>query len=242
MAGKDRKDPHTLIQPNIDLEGFGERHLQGVTLGIYRPWFRDADSEVVAICEQIIDNLRERGALLKTIEIPDLDLARTAHLISIASEMAASQAKNRAEHLEEYGLDVQMNLILAGELRSADYVQAQRFRGRTIMRVLSAFSQVDAIITPATACTAPVLSRAALNGGESNLPLIDEIIRFATLANLTGVPAISFPAGYNSEGMPVGFQAIGKPWSETMLLQIAHVAEQFISRREPLRHSKILPQ
>jgi Asp-tRNA(Asn)/Glu-tRNA(Gln) amidotransferase A subunit family amidase len=58
-------------------------------------------------------------------------------------------------------------------------------------------------------------------------------MRFVTPANLTGHPAISFPAGYSMSGLPIGMQAIGRPWDEVTLLRLALAAEPHVDRRRP---------
>ena len=51
-------------------------------------------------------------------------------------------------------------------------------------------------------------------------------MRFVTAANMTGLPAISFPVGYTKKGLPIGLQVIGKAWDEANLLRMALAAEQ----------------
>ena len=51
-------------------------------------------------------------------------------------------------------------------------------------------------------------------------------MRYAFPANLTGLPAISFPVGYDPAGLPIGMQAMGRHWEEATLLRIARAAEQ----------------
>jgi Asp-tRNA(Asn)/Glu-tRNA(Gln) amidotransferase A subunit family amidase len=63
---------------------------------------------------------------------------------------------------------------------------------------------------------------------------------FVTPANLTGLPAISFPAGYNEAGLPIGMQAIGRAWEEPTLLRLALVTEQAVERRAPRVHYEIV--
>ena len=65
-------------------------------------------------------------------------------------------------------------------------------------------------------------------------------MRFATISNLTGFPAISFPVGYSPGGLPVGMQGIGRPWDEMTLLRLAEAAEKFVERREPQIHYTLL--
>ena len=104
----------------------------------------------------------------------------------------------------------------------------------------SVMQKVDAIVTPSTGCTAPVIAKKALKTDESNLTLIDRIMRFARPANITGYPAISFPAGYGERGLPIGFQAMGRPFEEHKLLQIAGVAEGLVEREKPQVHYRVL--
>ena len=87
--------------------------------------------------------------------------------------------------------------------------------------------------TAPAVCTAPKISEESLKTGESNLELTTRIMRFAQAPNLTGLPAISFPAGYDDEGLPIGFQVIARHWQEALLLQIAAVGEQSLSRKKP---------
>jgi Asp-tRNA(Asn)/Glu-tRNA(Gln) amidotransferase A subunit family amidase len=63
-----------------------------------------------------------------------------------------------------------------------------------------------------------------------------ETMRFAYLSNFTGHPAISFPAGYDSAGLPIGLQAIGRAWSERLLLRLAAFADTLVERRRPQRY------
>ena len=95
-------------------------------------------------------------------------------------------------------------------------------------------------MTPTTGCTAPPLPQDALATGDSNLTLATRIMLYAQAGNLTGLPAISFPAGYDDAGLPIGFQAMGRPWREDLLLKLAAVAEQAVVRKKPRVHFELL--
>jgi Asp-tRNA(Asn)/Glu-tRNA(Gln) amidotransferase A subunit family amidase len=69
---------------------------------------------------------------------------------------------------------------------------------------------------------------------------VTELMRFAMPANLTGHPAIAFPVGYDVRGLPIGMQAMARPWAEHTLLRIASSAEQAIPRRRPPTYYEIL--
>jgi Asp-tRNA(Asn)/Glu-tRNA(Gln) amidotransferase A subunit family amidase len=81
------------------------------------------------------------------------------------------------------------------------------------------------VVTPTTACTAPLIPEATLPDGESNLPVVDQLMRFIRIANLTGFPALSLPVGLDALGLPVGLQLMGRPYEEHLLLRLGRVIE-----------------
>jgi Asp-tRNA(Asn)/Glu-tRNA(Gln) amidotransferase A subunit family amidase len=242
MSGPDPDDPSTLGQPALSLDGFDKTDLKGLTLGVYWPWFEHASVEVVAACKRMLDGLRSRGAKVKEVTIPDLDATRIGHLVTITSEMLTGLAPYARKHWKEYSLEVRTNLDLALAFTSQDYLKALRIRTRSMADFNRALASVDAIVTPTTACAAPPIPKDALPNGESDLTTLLEIMRFAPAANFTGLPAISFPAGYTAAGLPIGFQAIGRAWHEHVLLRIAHVAEGLVERKAPTVYYDLLPE
>ena len=233
IAGPDARDPVSQHQPAPALAGWDNLDLHGVVLGVYPDWFNHATAAMVTMCQAMLDAFVDMGATVREIAIPDLEAARVAHVVTIASEMAQALARYHAAHHREYGLDVRLNLALARAFTARDYIQAQRVRARTMAHFDRVLQDVDAIITPATGLPAPIIPATALPGGDSDLTTLAEIMRFVTPANLTGLPAISFPAGYTANGLPVGMQAIGRAWQEPTLLRLALAAESVVERRKP---------
>jgi Asp-tRNA(Asn)/Glu-tRNA(Gln) amidotransferase A subunit family amidase len=242
MAGPDPKDPNSLRQPAPTLADWDKLDLSGLKLGVYWPWFRHATADMVAACEAMLLKFESMGANLREVVIPDLEAGRVAHTLTIAGEMAQALDRTYAEHHREHGADVRINLALARAFTTMDYVQAQRVRTRLIANFAHALEQVDVILTPATALPAPLIPKAALPEGESDLSTLVEIMRFATPANLAGLPAISFPVGYNEAGLPLGMQAMGRAWQEATLLRLALAAERVVDRKSPQIHYRILPE
>ncbi|RLC99597.1 MAG: amidase [Chloroflexi bacterium] len=242
LAGPDPRDHHSLYQPPPTLAGWDNLDLSDLTLGVYWPWFRHAATSVVSACESLLKELERAGAQVREIVIPNLENARVAHTLTIAGEMAQAMGRYYDDHHREHGLDVRINLAMAREFTTRDYIQAQRVRAQLMNSFDRALEQVDAIVTPTTGLTAPVIPQAALPDGESDLTTLVEIMRFTTQANFTGLPAISFPAGYDEAGLPIGMQAIGRAWQESTLLRLALTAEQTVERRAPQVHYDLLAE
>ena len=233
IAGPDPLDANSLHQPAPEIGGWDQFDLNGVRIGVFWPWFRDADAELVAANEAMLDQYAAKGAEIIEIEIPDLEAARVAHLITITSEMIQSMSAFDREHGRDHGLDVQTNLSLARSFTAEDYIRAQRVRTRLMGHFTKAFEQVDVVATPATGVPAPPIKPHALPDGDSDVTTLTRIMRFAQPGNLTGLPAISFPVGYNGEGLPLGMQLIGRAWDEKTLFGMALRAEEVTARQKP---------
>lgn len=233
IAGHDDLDQATHQQPTPHLQDIENGDLTGVRVGLYRPWFQDAQEDVVAGCERGLAALVEAGAEIVEVEVRDLSMIKTAHMISIIGEIASSQRASDRAHTKRYGVETRLNLSLAASLGAHDYVGAQRERGRLYKQFEELFERVDVIVTPTTGRTAPVIPKNALKTGLSNLPDTDQIMRFAPAANLTGLPAISVPSGYDRAGLPIGLQLMGRAWEEHTLLRLARVVESAVPRRAP---------
>ena len=240
IAGPDLKDPLSLHQPQPTLSSWDNLDLSDLTLGVYWPWFRHASADVVSTCEAMLGELQRMGAKVQEIAIPHLEIGRLAHTITIAGEMTQALSHYDADHRSDYSLDVRINLALAREFTARDYIQAQQVRTRMIANFNQILQQVDAIITPTNGIPAPAIPQTALPHGDSDLTTLTEIMRFVTPANFTGLPAISFPAGYNEAGLPIGMQAMGRPWQEPTLLRLALAAEQVVERQQPQVYYRVL--
>lgn len=241
IAGPDPRDPNTLHQPPVHLKDWARQDMKGLTLGVYRDWFEAADPEIVAMCQAQLRRFEVLGAEVREITLPDLDELQMAHLVLIAVEAAASQNGYYDSDPRKYGHESRMTISLARGLRATDYVHALRVRHRMIGRWLNATAGLDAVITPATGMVAPPLHADAVDLGESDMALAASMMRFMPPGNLLGFPAISFPIGYNENGLPVAMQALGRPWMEHALLRIARVAGAEVPRRTPKRLYRVGP-
>jgi Asp-tRNA(Asn)/Glu-tRNA(Gln) amidotransferase A subunit family amidase len=240
IAGPDPDDPNSLYQPPVSLDTYGQTDLHGLTFGVYRPWFNHAAPDIVAACQQTLNTLERLGAAIREIEIPELDAQRVAHAVTILSEMAQSMERYRAGHNHEHAYDVRISLLIGRACTARDYLQAQRIRTRAIAHFARALGQVDAIITPTTAITAPPLQPAVWPAGESDLSVVIEIMRYIIPGNFVGLPAISVPVGYDSKGLPIGLQIMGKYWHEHTLLRVAHALERTVKHKPPAVYYRVL--
>jgi len=239
IAGPDPSEHLTQHQPPLTLEGWDTPNLTGLRLGVFPDWFQHANREVVQLNEKMLAEFEKAGAVVVEISIPELDAMRIAHVVTILSEMYASM-KNINAPWEDFAPSTRLNLVIGKVMGANDYIQAQRMRTRALKIFAGVYQNVDAVITPTTALTARKVPEQALSNGWSDLSTETEMMRYIFPGNFAGMPAISFPVGYDSEGMPVGMHAMGRHWEEHLLLRIAYNAELRLPRRLPLNHFAIL--
>jgi len=227
MAGRDENDPSTHHQPLPMHANLAVTDLRGKTIGYMPAWFEHADREIVAACRSTLHYFQSAGAQLREFSLSNLEAARVAHTIIITREMLDALAADLYMHNYKLSNETRLSLALAREFTDSDVRKAQQTRATLISNLKEIYTRVDFIATPTTGLVAPVIDSASLPHGLSDLSSTFEIMRFAFVANLSGLPAISIPAGYTKSGLPIGFQLMARPWQEHALIESAQVAEQW---------------
>ncbi|WP_456481065.1 amidase, partial [Oceanithermus sp.] len=224
IAGPDPADPHTASAPVPEAPDWNREDLTGLKVGVWPEWFDHAERGVVAVARAALARMEEAGADVVEFELPSLDDARIAHAVTVLTEMGRSFQRTQ-EHWRELAPATRINLKIGQRAAGADYVAAQQVRARMVAALDEVLARVDLIVTPTTAIPAPPIPKAAESDGISDLGTVTQLMRFIFLTNLTGHPSLSLPAGYTSEGLPVGLQLIGRAWGERTLLEAAGVLE-----------------
>jgi Asp-tRNA(Asn)/Glu-tRNA(Gln) amidotransferase A subunit family amidase len=240
LAGKDDHDVMGFGQPNVNVDNFDVKTINSLRIGVCWPYFEDADPQVVAACKKAIDALKAQGATVVEIGAPNLNTILWSHATIILSEMATTMLPHTTEDTKRFALDSRTNLALGRNLKSTDLVHAMRHRHQLTREYLQLMKTVDVIVTPTTAITAPPIPESTLPDGESNLPVVDALMRYIRVANLTGFPGIAVPCGFDSNGLPISVHFLGRPWEESLLLQVAHVVEAASEKREPAVSVRVL--
>ena len=127
---------------------------------------------------------------------------------------------------EGFGDEVQRRVMIGAYVLSAGYYDAYYLKAQKIRTLIAeefrrVFADIDLILTPTTPSAAFAL------GEKSNDPIamyINDI--FTVPASLTGLPAISVPAGLNAEGLPLGLHLIAPAFDEETLFTVAAVLEE----------------
>ncbi|CAO3594587.1 unnamed protein product [Absidia cylindrospora] len=237
MSGPDENDPLTMLQPQVSLKDYTlTSTLEGLTIAVVPSWNECVDDPaILAPLNVFVNYFKSLGATIVEIEIPDLDLATKAHLITICSEMynfASQHNKQWTSYLPYTRLMCAVSRWLDGR----DYAQAQKIRGRMMRYLERLFREdmVDLILTPSTGMQAPVIPKEAHTYGISNSNWTTKSMEYTVLGNLTGIPSVSIPSGFHHD-KPLGIQLMAEWFNEALLCRMAKVCEMApgIERRRP---------
>jgi len=245
IAGYDRRDSTSVPGPVPDYTQALLPDIRGIRLGVPGEYFVEGmQPEVAAAIEAAIKKMEELGAKVeREVSLPSTPYALAVYYIIAPSEASANLARydgvkygfsyqgasmwDSMEKTREYGFgpEVKRRIMLGTYALSAGYYDAYYLKAQKVRTLIRrefdrAFEKYDALITP-TSPTVPFKI-----GEKVDDPLQMYLSDVCTMpVNIAGLPAISIPAGF-VDGLPIGLQIIGKPFSEETILKIAYAYEQ----------------
>ena len=226
IAGHDPRDPGSANVPLPDYTRGLRDGVRGLRFGVLPRSATSVDKEVGDALAQAHRVLEGLGARLEEVDFPSLQYAASASTVILSSEAAAFHRRWMDERPQDYGNDVLIRLASARLLPATLLVTAQRVRRLVRRELLALFQRVDVLLWPAVPVAAPRIGEQGEAHGDEHRRIRASITRFTPLFNLTGLPALSVPCGFTTEGLPIGLQMAAAPFQEPTLLRAAHAYEQ----------------
>jgi aspartyl-tRNA(Asn)/glutamyl-tRNA(Gln) amidotransferase subunit A len=244
LAGVDPRDSTSASDPVPDYMAAAGQAVTGLRVGVPRRLFAGGtDAEVIRRFDEGLEVLRRAGAIVSEIDLPHAHLAIPVYYMVANAEassnlarfdgvrygvrrddesVAAMYYRTRAS----FGAEVKRRIMIGTYILSAGYYDAFYLRAQQVRMLIRrdferAFTAVDVVATP----TSPTV---AFRAGERTADPLTMYLSdvFTAPANLAGVPAISVPCGASGDGLPVGLQLTGAPFSEARLLAAAAAIEE----------------
>jgi len=209
--------------------------LDGLTIGIPEAFFFErCDREILDSVDRLMNFLRNAGAKFKPVTMPSMEYTRTVSLTVQMPEALSYHNRYLEQRGELYSQDFRAGLALAQCLLAEQYIRAKRFI-ETYRRDLNAvFDEVDTILTPATPAIAPPIGAVEVMVDGSAEPAGNAITRYTSFFNMTGHPAITFPCGMHSAGLPIAAQLVGRHHADEALIETTRLIEQAYDFKLPL--------
>ncbi len=268
ISGEDKKDATSAKSSGKNYENYLTGDVKNLKIGIPKEYVDGLDSEIKKEFSKAVEKFKKLGAEIKNISLPHTQYAIAVYYIIMPSELSSNLARfdgikygMRVDDKEnsdlkisgapktlletyldtrKYGLgsEVKKRIMLGTYALSAGYYDAYYLKAQKVRALIKkdfedAFNEVDLILTP----TAPEV--AFKIGEKTDDPLkmyLSDI--YTVTANLTGVPAISFPIGsarpdeneskrapQEGKKLPIGGQLMGKWFDEENVLRAAHAFE-----------------
>lgn len=236
IAGYDPRDPYSADVPVPDYVARLDQPLGDLRIGVdYATIEEDVEPQIVRAVTAAIDVLRQLGATISPVRLPDPARASVANVATMMVEAAEYHERWLAEQPELYSYGVRTRLQRGMRERGIDYVRAQRERLaiRTAYRAL--LETVDVLLTPTTVVNPISLDEVRAEMAESTSNPMNRRTRFTGPVNLIGFPSMSVPCGMTDDDLPIGMQIIGRPFDEATLLAVAdrYVRESGWTERHP---------
>ena len=242
MASFDERDSTSLNRVKEDYSRDLNRPLAGLKVGLAKEYCgKGMDADVQRALQVSIDLLKAQGAQIVDVTLPQTELSIPAYYVLASAEASTNLSRfdgvrygHRAAQFsdldemysntraEGFGSEVKRRILIGTYVLSHGYYDAYYLKAQKLRRLVAndfqvAFKQCDIILAPVAPTAAPKLD------SDIHDPIQMYLSDIYTIAvNLAGLPAMSLPAGFAANGLPIGVQLIGDYFAEAKLLNVAH--------------------
>ncbi len=255
IAGHDEKDTTSTNIPKKDYTTSLRNDVKGMKIGVPREYLGEGTSaEVKEAMFQVIKKYQELGATVEECSLDVGQYASAVYYILACAEASSNLGRfdgirygYRTQNFEDlkeiyrnsrsegFGDEVKRRIILGTYVLSSGYYdayykKAQKMRTMIKKAYSELFEKYDLLLTPVSPTTAFKINE------KMNDPLQMYMADICTVpVNIGGLPGMSIPCDVDSEGLPIGFQLIAKPFDEETIFRAAFTYEQNTNFREEHR-------
>lgn len=258
ICGHDPLDSTSVPELPPDYTNFLVNDVRGLRIGVPKEYLIEGiDAQVRQVINNALAKLTQLGAVVEEVSLPHSKYALPVYYLIAPAEassnlarydgvrygLRADDAVNMIDMFKKtrskgFGQEVKRRIMLGTYALSAGYYDAYYLKALKVRTLIKqdfekAFNSFDVLVSPVTP-TCAFKKKEKIDD-----PLQMYLSDICTLAiNLAGIPGLAIPAGFVN-GLPVGMQLLGKPFSEGTLLQVAYTFEQntdFHLKKPALKH------
>jgi len=249
ISGKDHRDPTSCAQPKLELKGEKIK-----SVAVPNEALKGVSDDVLSSFKRSLETIKSMGTEVKFVDMPALRFAVPAYYVLATSEASTNLARyvgmrygqqegDLSLNFDEYftyfrskyfGDEAKRRILLGTYTRMAGfrdryYAKALQVRQLVIKAYREVFENHDAVLTPTMPFVSPKFSDIS-----KMTPVESYSADFLTIpANISGMPHLSAPCGYDDNGMPIGMQMVTDHWEEDKLLTFAGEWDRAFEIRKP---------
>ena len=253
ISGHDEKDSTSVPTESYDYTSALKNDVKGMKIGLPRGYFgKGLNEEVKSSVLAAAEELRRQGAIVEEFDLEGIEAAIPAYYVIASAEASSNLSRYdgikygyktkefeglqdvyKKSRSEGFGEEVKRRMMIGAFVLSSGYYDAYYNKALRVKALIKkafdqAFERFDMILGPVAPEVAPKL------GDSLSDPLKMYLTDIYTVSvNLAGLPAISLPCGFATNGLPIGLQLIGKPFGEKAIIQAAYTFEQSFGYHRP---------
>ena len=248
ISGRDERDSTSVSEemaPVPDYLANIDKPIEDLKIAVVPQFNEGADADVQAAINSAMEVYKSLGAEIVEIEMPHFEYSIATYYVVATAEASSNLARYDGVHYgyrtadpkdyidvysksreEAFGTEVKRRIMLGTYALSSGYYDAYYLKALKVRNLIrgdftKAFEKADCLMMPVSPSTAFKV------GEKTTDPLqmyLEDIYTIA--ANLAGVPGISIPAGFDSEGLPIGLQILAENFAEEKIMRIARMFEK----------------
>jgi len=241
ISGIDEKDSTSVDFGKFDYKDTLEADVSKMKIGVPEDFFEYTTEDVKKSVTDAIEKFREMGAEIEYFRLPFVNYGIPTYYVLACAQASSNLSRydgikygyssENAEDLlstyiksrsEGFGMEVKRRIMLGNFVLSSGYYDAYYKKALKVQNLIrktfsDIFEKYDLIVDPVTPTTALKFGETFTNDMGMS---VNDI--YTVLANIAGVPSISVPCGFDSIGLPVGLQIMGRAFDDKKVLQLAN--------------------
>lgn len=229
IAGYDPDDSRSSTKPVPNYSASVESDIAGLTIGVPNNYFYEyVDPEIAKILNVSIAAYRTAGANIIPVDIPpSFTQASALNSLIFHVEAARVHSKWLRDRPGDYGPKTSDRFVAGLHFPATRYIEALNLRTVLLADfVESVFEKIDVLHAPVVPIPLPTIEASDPEKLSDYADYSARISHCTRPLNFLGLPTLSVPAGFDGNGLPVGFQLIGRPFDEATLFRAGRVYER----------------
>ena len=228
IAGYDPKDPTTSQDSVPDYSQALTGNINGMRIGVLEQMMGDdVQQETRSIVTKAIDVLRGLGATVEPVSIPLIQKMQGVHTAICDGQAASYHRGHLRERYADYDYNTRVRLLVGCLIPAGLQTLAGRARALMGQTMLDVFDKYDVLVgSTGQGPAGPIVTESAVTSREAAQTIVMARSGGTGAFSMAGAAAISIPAGFTGEGLPVGWHLGVRPMDEETLFRVCHAYQQ----------------